>query len=91
MFRLLVFQVVISLSNIKNSSHLRILSQVGTRFLTKNVLKYFIDIGFSRAYNNLTRQATACVCRSVEIRECAGTHCLMELAGGVVQRNLKPV
>ena len=81
MFRLLVFQVVISFSNIKNSSHPRILSQVGTRFLTKNVLKYFIDIGFSRAYNNLTRQATAC----------AGTHCLMELAGGVVQRNLKPV
>ena len=37
-----------------------------------------------------TRQATACVCWSVEIRECAGTHCLMELAGGVVQRNLKP-
>ena len=32
-----------------------ILSQVGTRFLTKNVFKNFIDIVSSRAYNNSTR------------------------------------
>ena len=54
------------------------------------VFKHFIDILLRCAYNNSTRQATACVCQSVEIRECAGTHCLMELSGGVVQRNLKP-
>lgn len=41
-------------------------------------------------YHNSIRQATACVCSGVEVRECAGTHCLTELSGGVVQRNLKP-
>ena len=60
------------------------------RILSIFVFKNFIDIVSSRAYNNSTRQATACVCQSVEIRECAGTHCLMELSGGVVQRYLKP-
>ena len=49
-----------------------------------------IDIFSVCEYNNSTRQATACVCRSAEVRECAGKHCLMELSGGVVQRNLKP-
>ena len=44
-----------------------------------------IDIFLSAAYNNNIRQATACVCQSVEVRECAGRHCLMELSGGVVQ------
>ena len=60
------------------------------RILSIFVFKNFIDILLRCAYNNSTRQATACVCQSVEIRECAGTHCLMELSGGVVQRNLKP-
>lgn len=44
-----------------------------------------IDIFSFAAYNNSTRQATACVCQSVEVRECAGRHCLTELARGVVQ------
>ena len=44
-----------------------------------------IDIFLSAAYNNNIRQATACVCQSVEVRECAGRHCLTELARGVVQ------
>ena len=43
-----------------------------------------IDIVSVCEYNNSTRQATACVCRSAEVRECAGKHCLMELSGGVV-------
>ena len=42
-----------------------------------------IDIFSFAAYNNSTRQATACVCQSVEVRECAGRHCLTELARGV--------
>lgn len=44
-----------------------------------------IDIFSFAAYNNSTRQATACVCQSVEVRGCAGRHCLTELSGGVVQ------
>lgn len=44
-----------------------------------------IDIFSSNTYNNNTRQATACVCQSVEVRGCAGRHCLTELSGGVVQ------
>lgn len=37
-----------------------------------------IDIFSFAAYNNSTRQATACVCQSVEVRGCAGRHCLTE-------------
>ena len=44
-----------------------------------------IDTFSFAAYNNSTRQATACVCQSVEVRGCAGRHCLTELARGVVQ------
>lgn len=44
-----------------------------------------IDIFSFAAYNNSTRQATACVCQSVEVRGCAGRHCLTKLSGGVVQ------
>lgn len=40
-------------------------------------------------YNNM-KQATMCVCGNVEVRGCAGKHCLTEFSGGVVQRNLKP-
>ena len=55
----------------------------------------FIDIFLRPAYYNSTRQVTAyvcCVClfQRWNIRECAGTHCLIELSGGVVQWNLKP-
>ena len=49
-----------------------------------------IDTVLFATYNNSTRQATACVCPSVEVGGCAGRHRLMELSGGVVQRNLKP-
>ena len=56
------------------------------RILSIFIFKNFIDILLRCAYNNSTRQATACVCQSVEIRECAGTHCLMELSGGVVHQ-----
>ena len=38
MFRLLVFRAVVSLSNIRNCSHLHILSQVGTRFVLIQIL-----------------------------------------------------
>lgn len=51
----------------------------------KNSGRKSIDIFSAIEYNNSTRQATACVCQSVEVRECAGRHCLMELARGVVQ------
>lgn len=52
-------------------------------YLMKQVEK-LIDIISGSTYNNRIRQATACACQSVEVRECAGRHCLMELARGVV-------
>lgn len=44
-----------------------------------------IDRVLSASYNNSTRQATMCFNKSVEVRDCAGRHCLMELSGRVVQ------
>mgnify|MGYP003264438631 CR=1 FL=1 len=52
--------------------------------VTLSNFSQIIDIVSVYEYNNSTRQATACVCRSAEVRECAGKHCLMELSGGVV-------
>ena len=44
----------------------------------EKVYKEFMPVSY-------THLATACVCQSVEVRECAGRHCLTELARGVVQ------
>ena len=44
-----------------------------------------IDTVLFATYNNSTRQATACVCPSVEVGGCAGRRRLMELSEGVVQ------